>query len=136
MNTYTARQLAEILQKEGHDSINLRNIRYYREINVLKDLVEVDGKKYYTDEHLDYLRAIRTLQKTGDSLDTIKNKLADLDASQLRNLGEQMNYYTSDRVIQSVTHQFNEDISITFSHNVSEEAKSQIIKSVEKKLKK
>ncbi|WP_217565476.1 MerR family transcriptional regulator, partial [Micrococcus sp. GbtcB5] len=67
METFTAKQITEILQKEG-TNINLRTVRYYTQIEIVPPLELVGNKRAYTEKHLHYFRAIITLSKTGETL--------------------------------------------------------------------
>lgn len=71
MNTYTGKQITELLNNEGAD-LNLRTVRYYTQIEIVPPLVLVGNKRVYTDQHVHYFRAVLTLSKAGESLASIQ----------------------------------------------------------------
>jgi DNA-binding transcriptional MerR regulator len=86
---YTAKEITEVLQKEGV-SISLRTVRYYTQIGIIPTLELVGNKRVYTDNHLNYIRAILTLSKTGESLGDIQEKLKQLSPEDIQKIGDQM----------------------------------------------
>ncbi|HJV47298.1 MAG TPA: MerR family transcriptional regulator [Bacillota bacterium] len=134
MNTYTAKQLTEILQSENVD-INLRTVRYYTQIGLLPHLEVVGNKRVYTDTHLYYLRAIITLSKTGQSLADIQEKLKNLTTEEVQKIGEQISLYSPENIIGNETHKVSEDVFITLGPRISAELKTKVIDSVTQILK-
>ncbi|MEJ1518251.1 MerR family transcriptional regulator [Bacillus cereus] len=132
---YTAQEIAEILQQEGDKEMTVRKVRHYAEIGLLPDRAIINGRKRFTEEHLEYLRATRTMKKTGESLDNIKRALNHLNADNIRNIGTQLNHYSSETLINTQTHHFNSDIAFTFSNQVSSEIRNDIIETVTQILK-
>jgi len=129
MDTFTAKQVTEILQKEGAN-INLRTVRYYTQIEIVPPLELVGNKRVYTDNHLHYFRAILTLSKTGETLASIQEKLRQLSLEDIIKIGDRMTFYQSDKILEHETHKVNEDVFITLSSKVSAELKQQVINSV------
>ncbi|WP_217582083.1 MerR family transcriptional regulator, partial [Lysinibacillus sp. GbtcB16] len=129
METFTAKQITEILQKEG-TNINLRTVRYYTQIEIVPPLELVGNKRAYTEKHLHYFRAIITLSKTGETLASIQEKLKEMSLEEIIKIGERMTFYQSDKILQHETHKVNDDVFITLSTNVSDELKQQVINSV------
>ncbi|MEK4745678.1 MULTISPECIES: MerR family transcriptional regulator [unclassified Bacillus (in: firmicutes)] len=134
MDIYTAKQVTEILQKEGAN-INLRTVRYYTQIEIVPPLELVGNKRAYTEKHLHYFRAIITLSKTGETLASIQEKLKGLSLKEIIKIGERMTFYQSDKILEHETHKVNDDVFITLSANVSAELKQQVINSVSQILK-
>ncbi|MED0992350.1 MerR family transcriptional regulator [Bacillus nitratireducens] len=134
METFTAKQITEILQKEGAN-INLRTVRYYTQIEIVPSLELVGNKRAYTEKHLHYFRAIITLSKTGETLASIQEKLKEMSLEEIIKIGERMTFYQSDKILQHETHKVNDDVFITLSANVSDELKQQVINSVSQILK-
>ncbi|PFC04158.1 MerR family transcriptional regulator [Bacillus cereus] len=134
METFTAKQITEILQKEGAN-INLRTVRYYTQIEIVPPLQLVGNKRAYTEKHLHYFRAIITLSKTGETLASIQEKLKEMSLEEIIKIGERMTFYQSDKILQHETHKVNDDVFITLSANVSDELKQQVINSVSQILK-
>ncbi|MCU5750866.1 MerR family transcriptional regulator [Bacillus cereus] len=134
METFTAKQITEILQKEG-TNINLRTVRYYTQIEIVPPLELVGNKRAYTEKHLHYFRAIITLSKTGKTLASIQEKLKEMSLEEIIKIGERMTFYQSDKILQHETHKVNDDVFITLSTNVSDELKQQVINSVSQILK-
>lgn len=130
MNTYSAKELAEILQKEGAKEMTVRKIRYYRQIGLLPELITINNKNYFTDEHLEHLRAARTMKKTGETLEGIKSTLSLADENLVKNIGTKMSYYSTEKLISTDTYQFNDDISFLFSNKIREDLKKDIINTV------
>ncbi len=134
MNTYTAKQITEILQKEDMN-INLRTVRYYTQIGIVPTLELAGNKRVYTDKHLHYFRAILTLAKTGESLATIQERLEKLSLEDIKKIGDQLPFYQSNKILEHESYQVNEDVLITLSPRISAELKQKVIKSVSQILK-
>jgi len=60
---YTAREVAEKLQKEGYADITTRTVNYYAFEKKMFD-VSLTGKKCFTDKEIEKIKAIKHLQKT------------------------------------------------------------------------
>jgi DNA-binding transcriptional MerR regulator len=134
MNTYTAKQITEKLQKED-TNINLRTVRYYTQIGIVPTLELAGNKRVYTDKHLYYFRAILTLAKTGESLATIQERLQKLTLEEIKKIGDQMPFYQSNKILEHESYKVNEDVFITLSPRVSAELKQKVINSVSQILK-
>lgn len=134
MQTYTARQITDILENEGQN-INLRTVRYYTQIGIIPPLELVGNKRVYTDKHLHYFRAVLTLAKTGESLSSIQEKLQSLSLEAIEKISEQMPLYQSNRILENETHKINDDVFITLSPKISAEMKQKVINSVSQILK-
>ncbi|UKS24641.1 MerR family transcriptional regulator [Paenibacillus sp. HWE-109] len=129
MDTFTAQQLADILQKDD-SRMNLRTVRYYTQIGMVPPLELVGNKRMYTDLHLHYFRSILTLTKTGETLAAIQEKLKLLSHAEIEKIGQQLHLYESSRVLENETHRINEDILITISPRISAELKQRVIDSI------
>ena len=135
MNTYTAKQMAEILQEEGKTEITLRKIRYYAQTKVLPVQELVDGKLVYTDNHLDFLRALCTMKQTNQSLEQIKTSLQHDNINSWRGLAKTESSYSvlhdlSTNIMEKQIEMINEDISIVFSNRMDSVVKQEILDSV------
>ena len=129
MNNYTAKQIAEILQKED-PKINLRTVRYYTQIGIIPPLELVGNKRVYTDDHLHYFRAILTLSKSGETLASVQEKLNGLSIVDVTKIGENLRLYQSNQILQSETHVVNDDVFISMSHRISPELKTKMIETI------
>ncbi|NIK76815.1 DNA-binding transcriptional MerR regulator [Paenibacillus castaneae] len=129
MNHYTAKQIAEILQKED-SQMNLRTVRYYTQIGVIPSLELVGNKRVYTDNHLHYFRAILTLSKCGETLSGIQEKLHELTMDEIIKIGEKLPLYQTEQMMNHETHRISEDVFISFNSQTSPELKSKIIETV------
>jgi len=129
LNTYTAKQIAEILQKED-EQMNLRTVRYYTQIGIIPSLELVGNKRMYTDNHLHYLRAILTLSKSGETLASVQVKLSGLSMEEVAKIGENLRLYQSNQMLQSETHVVNEDVFISMSHRISPALKTRMIETI------
>ncbi|MEK3685958.1 MULTISPECIES: MerR family transcriptional regulator [unclassified Paenibacillus] len=134
MNTYTAKQLAEVLQSED-PQMNLRTVRYYTQIGMLPPLELVGNKRAYTDNHLHYLRAILVLSKGGDTLSSAQEKLADLGMDEVIKIGENLRLYQSDQMIQNEILVVNEDVILSVSPRIPPALKEKMIETVNRLLK-
>ncbi|WP_047154062.1 MerR family transcriptional regulator [Aneurinibacillus tyrosinisolvens] len=134
MQTYTAKQVTDILESEGQN-INLRTVRYYTQIGVIPPLELVGNKRVYIDKHLHYFRAVLTLAKTGETLSSIQKKLQSLSLEAVEKISEQMPLYQSNRILENETHKINDDVFITLSPKISAEMKQKVINSVSQILK-
>lgn len=130
MKTYSARELAEILNSEGDESMTERRIRHYRDIDLLPPLYRIKNKNYFTENHLSYLRAMRTMQRTGESLSNIGETLMHLEIRDWNQIGKRMNYVSSNYVLSTVVEQVNEDISVTFSDRVLVDERDAVLNAV------
>lgn len=136
MNTYTGKELVELLQGEGDTEISLRTIRHYTSIDLLpKCEVGENNKLIYTEEHLKRLRSIRALKKTGQTLSDIKGKMNSLSLQEFSVAGEQMQTYMTRNIFESTTIPCNEQISITFRNDVNQETKDKVLQAIEDILK-
>lgn len=129
---YSAQQLVEILNQEEGNEMTLRKIRYYSQIEVLSPPERVNGKQKYTDKHLEELRAIRTMQETGAKLDEIKETISDLDVKSLSDFSQQFGYINKTRVKETFVEYIDEEISIIFDKNISNEKKKKAIEVMKK----
>jgi len=133
MNSYTAKQIAEILQQDD-PRMNLRTVRYYTQIGMVPPLELVGNKRVYTDKHLHFFRAIITLTRTGETLASIQEKLKTLSLEEVEKVGQQMHIYDPSRVLENETLTINEDVAITLSPRISAELKQKVINSVSQAL--
>jgi DNA-binding transcriptional MerR regulator len=134
MNTYTGKQLADLLQREEPD-MNLRTLRYYTQIGLLPPLELSGNKRVYTDRHLEYLRAILTLSKSGESLADIQEKLAGLSAEEVAKIGDRLRFYQPEYIFRNETLVISEDVMLTVSPRISAELKSELVETVNRLLK-
>jgi DNA-binding transcriptional MerR regulator len=134
LNIYTAKQIAEILQKEV-PQINLRTVRYYTQIGIIPSLELVGNKRVYTDNHLHYFRAILTLSKSGETLASVQEKLNGLSIEDVEKIGENLRLYQSNHILQNETHIINEDVFISMSHRISPELKTKMIETISQLMK-
>lgn len=132
MTYYTAKQISVILQ-EHDEGINLRTVRYYTQIGLVPPLELVGNKRMYTDSHLNYFRAIRTLSKAGESLQVIQEKLKIMSAEEIHKIGELMPFYQPNNNNQLV--KITDDVMITLSPSITAEIKEKVINSVSQILK-
>jgi DNA-binding transcriptional MerR regulator len=133
MNSYTAKQIAEILQQDD-PRMNLRTVRYYTQIGMVPPLELVGNKRVYTDKHIHFFRAIITLTRTGETLASIQEKLKTLSLEEVEKVGQQMHIYDPSRVLENETLTINEDVAITLSPRISAELKQKVINSVSQAL--
>lgn len=129
MNSYTAKQLAALLQLED-PQMNLRTVRYYTQIGMLPPLELAGNKRVYTDSHLHYLRAILVLSKSGETLASAQEKLADLPLKEVVNIGENLRLYQSDQMLHSELHVISEDVILSVSPRISPVLKEKMIAAV------
>lgn len=64
MNSYTAKQIAEMLQQDD-PRMNLRTVRYYTQIGMVPPLELAGNKRVYTDNHLHYFRQLSHWRELG-----------------------------------------------------------------------
>lgn len=129
MNTYTAKQLAEVLQNED-PQINLRTVRYYTQIGMLPPLELAGNKRVYTDNHLHVVRAILVLSKSGETLASAQEKLAGLPMEEIVKIGENLRMYQSDQLLRNETHVVSEDVILSVSPRISPVLKEKMIETV------
>lgn len=135
MNTYSGEEIVDILKNENDKDITLRTIRHYTSIGLIPKCEMKDRKRVYTDEHLEKLRAIRTMKKTGGSLTDIKHAMDQMSNEAITRVGSQISSYMSTStnlsyIAEKEEHFFNPEISMTFHKNVSAELKQKIITNV------
>lgn len=136
MNEYTAEEIASLLSKED-PKMSLRTVRYYRQCKFIPDLPisNITGKPVYTDEHVAHFRAIRTLSKTGESLEEIRGKLTSLNLFEVNTIANESSFYNSVRLIEHETISLHPDVSVTLSRSIKPELKERIIQQFSKILK-
>lgn len=140
MQTYTAREIAEIISNESEEEITVRTVKYYAQMGWMPDLEVVGNKRAYTDKHLNHLRALRTLTKTGKKLSEAANELRSLDEIEVKKIGERMNYFSSNTLYNVAysgeVFQPTEGLSVSFSSTFDEPIKKEIKEQINKILKK
>lgn len=129
MNSYTAKQVSEILQ-EDDPRMNLRTVRYYTQIGIIPPLDLVGNKRVYTDKHLHYFRAIMTLSRTGQTLASIQETLQNMELKDVEKISEQMALVDPSRILENETLKITDDVIITMSPRISAELKQKVIDSV------
>ncbi|WP_339313786.1 MerR family transcriptional regulator [Paenibacillus sp. FSL M7-0896] len=129
MHTYTAKQLAEVLQNED-PQMNLRTVRYYTQIGMLPPLELVGNKRAYTDSHLHYLRAILVLTRSGETLASAQEKLAGLTMDEIMKLGDNLRLYQSDQMLQSEMHVVSEDVILSISPRITPALKMKMVEAL------
>lgn len=129
MNTYTAKQVAEVLQNED-PQMNLRTVRYYTQIGMLPPLELVGNKRAYTDSHLHYLRAILVLTRSGETLASAQEKLAGLTMDEVMKLGDNLRLYQSDQMLQSEMHVVSEDVILSISPRITPALKEKMVEAL------
>lgn len=129
MNSYTAKQIAEILQQDD-PRMNLRTVRYYTQIGMVPPLELVGNKRVYTDIHIHYFRAIITLSRTGETLASIQETLKKLSLEDIEKVSQQLTLYEPSRIIENETLKITDDVIITISPRISAELKQRVIDSV------
>lgn len=134
MAYYTAKELAEVLQSEGDEEMTLRKVRYYTQIGMLSELEMDENKSKYSAKHLEELRAIRVMQKTGEKLEDIKEKIRGLNMQRLSDLNTHAIYLSADKLLRTTTYTVNKDITLTFSDQVETATKQMVINAVENSL--
>lgn len=134
MNTFTAKQITEILQKDD-PNLNLRTIRYYTQIGMVPPLELFGNKRVYTEKHLSYFRAIVTLARTGKTLASVQETLQDLSLEEIDKIGDQITLFQSNKIIENETVRVNDDVFITLSPRISAELRQRVIDSVSNVLK-
>lgn len=134
MNSYTAKQIAEILQQD-EPRMNLRTVRYYTQIGLVPPLELAGNKRVYTDPHIHYFRAIITLSRTGETLASIQETLKKLSLEDIQKISQQLTWYEASRIIENETLKITDDILITISPRISAELKQRVIESVSQVLK-
>ncbi len=134
MNSYTAKQIAEILQQD-EPRMNLRTVRYYTQIGLVPPLELAGNKRVYTDSHIHYFRAIITLSRTGETLASIQETLKKLSLEDIQKISQQLTWYEASRIIENETLKITDDILITISPRISAELKQRVIESVSQALK-
>ncbi len=133
MNSYTAKQIAEILQQDD-PRMNLRTVRYYTQICMVPPLELVGNKRVYTDHHIHYFRAIITLSRTGETLAAIQATLNKLSLEDIKKISQQLTLYEPSRIIENETLKITDDVIITISPRISAELKQRVIDSVSQAL--
>lgn len=129
MNSYTAKQIAEILQQDD-PRMNLRTVRYYTQIGMVPPLELMGNKRVYIDNHIHYFRAIITLSRTGETLASIQETLKKLSLKDIEKISQQLTLYEPSRIIENETLKITDDVIITISPRISAELKQRVIDSV------
>lgn len=128
-SNYTAKELVELLLSEEVE-VNLRTVRYYTQIGLLPPLFVDGNRRVYTKQHLDYIRAIISLSKTGMSLAETQLKLDTLTSEEIENIGKKLFLFKEDTFLINETIKVNKDTFITISSKISEEKQQEVVKAV------
>ncbi|KUP26107.1 MerR family transcriptional regulator [Paenibacillus sp. DMB5] len=134
MNTYTGKQLAELVQQEAPD-MNLRTVRYYTQIGLLPPLELSGNKRVYTDRHYRHLRAILALSRSGETLADIQLKLADMPEDEIAKLGERLKFLQPEQLLSGDTLVVSEDVMLTVSPRISPELRLELQDTITRMLK-
>jgi DNA-binding transcriptional MerR regulator len=134
MSSYTAKQLADLLQQE-EPQINLRTVRYYTQIGLVPPLELVGNRRVYTDTHLHYFRAILTLTRGGDTLAEAAEKLKELPTDEVAKIGDSLKLYQSGQLIHNETVVINEDIILSVNPRMDATLRAQVIDTVSRMVK-
>lgn len=134
MNTYTGKQLAELVQQEAPD-MNLRTVRYYTQIGLLPPLELSGNKRVYTDRHYRHLRAILALSRSGETLADIQLKLADMPEDEITKLGERLKFMQPEQLLSGDTLVVSEDVMLTVSPRISPELRLELQDTITRMLK-
>jgi len=133
MNSFTAKQIADLLQQDD-PRMNLRTVRYYTQIGMVPPLELVGNKRVYTDKHIVYFRAIITLSRTGETLASIQETLNKLPLADIEKISRQLPWYEPSRIIENETLKITDDVMITISPRLSAALKQKVIDSVSQAL--
>ncbi|WP_244444833.1 MerR family transcriptional regulator [Paenibacillus camerounensis] len=134
MNTYTGKQLAELVQQEAPD-MNLRTVRYYTQIGLLPPLALSGNKRVYTDRHYRQLLAILTLSRSGESLADIQSKLADMPDEEIAKIGGRLKFLQPEQLLSGDTLVVSEDVMLTVSPRISAELRLELQETITRMLK-
>jgi DNA-binding transcriptional MerR regulator len=134
MDTFTAKQVADILQKEDPE-MNLRTVRYYTQIGIVPPLELFGNKRVYTTNHICYFRAILTLIHSGETLAAIQEKLKELTIDEISKIGENLQLYRSKKMLTNDTHVINEDVILSMSPRISAELRVKMVETISQMLK-
>lgn len=133
MKIYTAEQLTKILRSEGY-TVELRTVKYYAQIGVLSERPKVHGRRVFTDQHLEELRAVLTLKKTGKRLSEIKQIVSKQPTSTLRKISDH-SYLSAEYILEHERVQVHPQIQLQFHREVDPTLKKRVIAAIEKELK-
>ncbi|WP_054026399.1 MerR family transcriptional regulator [Bacillus sp. FJAT-28004] len=134
MDTFTAKQVADILQKDDPE-MNLRTVRYYTQIGIVPPLELFGNKRAYTTNHICYFRAILTLIHSGETLAAIQEKLKELSIDEISKIGENLQLYRSKKMLTNDTHVINEDVILSMSPRISAELRVKMVETISQMLK-
>lgn len=100
MRTYSSSEIVKILKKKGF-KISQRTFTYYAsEKKILPKPVVYKNRLKYTNEHIEYLKAILILREKGNTLDEIKQSLDELNIEELRIITQTYKPFTSMEMIK------------------------------------
>ncbi|GIP37720.1 hypothetical protein J31TS4_10000 [Paenibacillus sp. J31TS4] len=129
MQTYTAKELTERLQKDD-PSLQLRTVRYYTQIGLVPPLTTVGSRRVYTDEHLHYFRAVLSLAKSGEPLAAIQEQLQGKPIEEIARIGSSLPLVQSRPWIGNEVHRIGEDVLLSVGPSVSRELRARMIETV------
>lgn len=127
---YTAQELVDMLNRDEGEAFTVRKVRYYAQIELLSSPELVNGKKKYTDKHLEELRAIRKLQKTGSTLDDIKTEIRGLGQKELSKVSQNAMYFSQKSILDKNVVSINTDIALLFGNDVEDSLQEEIVRNV------
>jgi DNA-binding transcriptional MerR regulator len=102
---FTAQEIVEQLQSEGDTEATLRMVRYYTQIGMVPDLELIGNRRMYTEKHLDFFRAIRTMSKTGKKLAEIQKELQVMEPERIKRIGHQMPNFTPEKLFEAISYE-------------------------------
>jgi DNA-binding transcriptional MerR regulator len=133
MQIFTAEQLTTQLQQEGYH-IEVRTVKYYAQIGVLSERPRVNGRRVFTEQHLEELRAILTIKKTGKNLSEIKSLISNQPRSALKKISRH-SYLSAEYLLEHETVNVHPHVTVTFHKNINPQWKEDILKYISNRTK-
>jgi len=72
---------------------------------MVPDLELIGNRRMYTEKHLDFFRAIRTMSKTGKKLAEIQKELQVMEPERIKRIGHQMPNFTPEKLFEAISYE-------------------------------
>ncbi|WP_219621213.1 MerR family transcriptional regulator [Bacillus sp. M6-12] len=131
---YTAQEIVELLQNEGDSEATLRMVRYYTQIGLVPVLEVIGNRRMYTEKHLDYFRAIRTMSRTGRKLADIQQDLQQMNPDRIIKIGRQLQNYSSEMLLEKSEMEYYElhpELTLQISSSFDCQKKEKILNTIQ-----
>ncbi|PLS14822.1 MerR family transcriptional regulator [Bacillus sp. M6-12] len=109
-------------------------VRYYTQIGLVPVLEVIGNRRMYTEKHLDYFRAIRTMSRTGRKLADIQQDLQQMNPDRIIKIGRQLQNYSSEMLLEKSEMEYYElhpELTLQISSSFDCQKKEKILNTIQ-----